>query len=200
MTFNYKVDKISFCKYEQINKMMKLPNPRLSRRMKCFIDNALKNEPLWDICCDHGYVGIKALETSQFTEVHFVDQIPHIMDRLEKLINEYWRIKPEHKYTLHAMSGESLNIDIHGTMLVAGVGGLTIKTILSSLLEKDKLHAKRLLLSPHTDEKTLIQFIEDAEFKTIYSVTDKILMPEGKRVKPLYILDIVDQKTAATSL
>ncbi len=177
--------------------MMKLPNPRLSRRMKCFIDNALKNEPLWDICCDHGYVGIKALETSQFTEVHFVDQIPHIMDRLETLIKEYWRIKPEHNYTLHAMSGEDIEVDIYGTMLIAGVGGLTIKTIISSLLKKDKLHARRLLLSPHTDEKTLIQLLDEVEFKNLYHLTDKILLPEGKRIKPLYIVDL---KIAAASI
>lgn len=169
---------------------MKLPNPKLTKRMKCFIDNAIKDEALWDICCDHGYVGIKALETSQFSEVHFVDQVPHIMQRLESLIKQYWRIKPEHKYTLHLMSGEELELDVRGTMLVAGVGGLTIKTIVSTLIEKNKLHARRLLLSPHTDEKVLIQYLDDTDFKKIYSVTEKILMPEGKRFRPLYVLDL----------
>jgi tRNA (adenine22-N1)-methyltransferase len=169
---------------------MKLTNPKLSRRMKCFIDNALKNDVLWDICCDHGYVGIKALESSQFSEVHFVDQIPHVMDRLEVLIKQYWRIRPEHKYTLHAMSGEDLELDICGTMLIAGVGGLTIKKIVSTLVEKKKLKAKRLLLSPHTDEKTLIHYMEEIDFKKLYSITEKIMMPEGKRFKPLYILDL----------
>lgn len=169
---------------------MRLPNPKLTARMKHFIDNALKDQPLWDICCDHGYVGIKALETSQFSEVHFVDQVPHIMERLETLIKQYWRIKPEHKYSLHLLSGEDLEIDVNGTMLIAGVGGLTIKTIVSTLIEKKKLHAKRLLLSPHTDEKVLIQYLDDADFQKFYSVTEKILMPEGKRFRPLYILDL----------
>jgi tRNA (adenine22-N1)-methyltransferase len=171
------------------NKIMNLPNPKLTKRMKCFIDHAIKDEALWDICCDHGYVGIKALETSQFSEVHFVDQVPHIMNRLDTLIKQYWRIKPEHKYTLHLISGEDLEFDVEGTMLVAGVGGLTIKTIVSRLLEKNKLHAKRLLLSPHTDEKVLINYLDDVEFQHLYSVTDKILMPEGKRFRPLYVLD-----------
>lgn len=169
---------------------MKLPNPKLTKRMKHFIDHALKDQPLWDICCDHGYVGIKALETSQFSEVHFVDQVPHIMERLETLIKQYWRIKPEHKYYLHLMSGEELEQDVSGTMLVAGVGGLTIKTIVSTLIEKKKLSAKRLLLSPHTDEKVLIEYLDDVDFKKVYSVTEKILMPEGKRFRPLYIIDL----------
>lgn len=169
---------------------MRLTNPKLSKRMKCFIDNALKNDVLWDICCDHGYVGIKALETSQFSEVHFVDQIPHVIDRLETLIKQYWRIKPEHRYSLHVMAGEDLDIDLRGTILIAGVGGLTIKKIVSTLIEKKRLHAKRLLLSPHTDEKTLIQYMDEIDFQNMYSITEKIMMPEGKRFRPLYILDL----------
>ena len=50
---------------------MKLPNPKLTKRMKCFIDHALIDKPLWDICCDHGYVGIKALETSYIRKTVF---------------------------------------------------------------------------------------------------------------------------------
>ena len=168
---------------------MKLANPRLTSRMKTFIDHSIKDAPLWDICCDHGYVGIKALETSEFTEVHFVDQVPHIMERLETLIKQYWRIKPEHHYVLHLMSGEDILVDVHGTMLVAGVGGLTIKTIVSTLIKKEKLFAKRLLLSPHTDEKVLVHYLDDEEFLSRFIVVEKILMPEGKRTRPLYIID-----------
>lgn len=168
---------------------MKLANPKLTSRMKTFIDHSIKDEPLWDICCDHGYVGIKALETSAFSEVHFVDQVPHIMERLETLIKQYWRIKPHHKYFLHLMSGENIENDIHGTMLVAGVGGLTIKTIVSTLIKNERLFARRLLLSPHTDEKVLIAYLEDEIFLSKYVVIEKILMPEGKRSRPLYVID-----------
>ena len=169
---------------------MKLPNPKLTKRMKCFIDHALIDKPLWDICCDHGYVGIKALETSQFSEVHFVDQVPHIMERLETLIKQYWRIKPQHKYFLHTISGENLEEEVGGTLLIAGVGGLTIAVTIKALLKKNKLSAQRLLLSPHTDEKVLIEYLGDADFQKIYSVTDKVLIPEGKRFRPLYIVDL----------
>ena len=173
---------------------MKLPNPKLSARMKSFIEHALKGQPFWDVCCDHGYVGIKALESSEFLEVHFVDQVPHIMQRLETLIKQSWRIKPEHKYFLYLLPGEEIEGEVHGTLLIAGVGGLTIKTIVSTLISNQKLKASRLLLSPHTDEKVLIQYLDDEVFKNLYTLTDKILMPEGKRFRPLYIFDLKQQR------
>lgn len=169
---------------------MKLPNPKLSNRMKCFIEHALKGQPFWDVCCDHGYVGIKALESSEFLEVHFVDQVPHIMQRLETLIKQSWRIKPEYKYFLYLLPGEEIEGEVCGTLLIAGVGGLTIMTIVSTLIANQKLKAQRLLLSPHTDEKVLIQYMDDENFKNLYSFTDKILIPEGKRFRPLYIFDL----------
>lgn len=169
---------------------MKLPNPKLSKRMKYFIEYALKDKPFWDVCCDHGYVGIKVLESSEFPEVHFVDQVPHIMQRLEALIKQSWRISPHHKYFLYLMPGEKIESEVHGTLLIAGVGGLTIKTIISHLIGNQKLQARRLLLSPHTDEKVLIHYIEDESFTNLYSFTKKILMPEGIRFRPLYIFDL----------
>ncbi len=171
---------------------MKLPNPKLSKRMQCFIENALKDRPFWDVCCDHGYVGLKALESCEFSEVHFVDQVPHIMHRLESLINQSWRIKANSKYFLYLMPGEDLEMEILGTILIAGVGGLTIKTIISSLITANKLKAHRLLLSPHTDEVVLVKYVEDNSFNKLYSLTNKILMPEGSRFRPLYIFDLIN--------
>ena len=171
---------------------MKLPNPKLSKRMQHFIEFALKEKPFWDVCCDHGYVGIKALESCEYSEVHFVDQVPHIMQRLETLINQSWRIKADSKYFLHLLPGEKIELNVFGTLLIAGVGGLTIKTIISSLISTKILKAQRLLLSPHTDEKILIQYMEDESFYKLYSFSRKILMLEGARHRPLYIFDMIN--------
>jgi tRNA (adenine22-N1)-methyltransferase len=169
---------------------MRLPNPKLSPRMRTFLDYALIDNVLWDVCCDHGYVGIKAMESGSFTEVHFVDQIPHIMERLDKLIHQSKKIK-DHKYFLYTLPGEAIINEIHGTMLIAGVGGSTIKNILQGLFLKKNLKAKRLLLSPHMDEKIFVAYIDSEEFKNAYSFKEKILMKEGPRERPLYIFDQV---------
>ena len=169
---------------------MRLPRPKLSSRMLTFIEHAVIGAPFWDVCCDHGYVGIKALETRLFPVVHFVDQVPHIMDRLKTLIEQSREGSLHSHYFLYSSSGEDLEENVEGTLLIAGVGGLTIKTILESLINKDKLKAQRLLLSPHTDERVLVDYMSNENFKTLYRPTEKILIPEGKRHRPLYLLDL----------
>ena len=168
---------------------MKLPSPKLTIRMRSFIDHAIPHAPFWDVCCDHGYVGIKALVSSQFTVVHFVDQVPHIMKRLQTLIYQNRELRSEHQYQLHVCSGEEINSNVEGTLLVAGVGGLTMKNILNALIDKDHLQCDRILLSPLTDEKVIVEFIMSEFFQGLYSVDDKKLLPEGKRERPLYILN-----------
>lgn len=158
--------------------------------MRTLLEHALKNEPLWDVCCDHGYVGIKALESGHHKEVHFVDQIPHIMERLQLLINQSRsNTLKQQSYYLYTLAGQDISNDIYGTLLVAGVGGTTIVTILDGLITKKNLKAKRLLLSPHMDEKIFVNYIESENFKHHYFLKEKIMMPEGPRERPLYIFD-----------
>lgn len=169
---------------------MKLPRPKISFRMRTFIEHAIVGGPFWDVCCDHGYVGIRALESNLFSEVYFVDQVPHIMNRLETLLEQSRKTTKEHKYFFYTQAGQDIESPVHGTLLIAGVGGLTIKTILASLIERKILHAKRLLLSPHTDELVLIDYLATESFQKIYQTSNKILIPEGKRHRALYILDL----------
>jgi tRNA (adenine22-N1)-methyltransferase len=165
----------------------KLPKPKVSERMKIFVDHGIDQLPYWDFCCDHGYIGIHALKSERFSEVHFVDQIPHIIERLQALFAQSDKVKPEYKYFFHIAAGEDLITKVEGNCLIAGVGGTTIKVILETLSQKDLLHAKRLLLSPHLDEHILNPFMESLNDR--YKLVEKIEIPEGKRVRPLYIYD-----------
>lgn len=160
---------------------------KVSLRMKTFIEHALPNAPFWDICCDHGHIGLEASLRGTFSEVHFVDQVPHIMKKLEELIAS--KPKGQTPLFIHCLAAEKLDLKIEGTFLVAGVGGLTISTIIKPLLENNRLACERLLLSPQTDEKTLLLFIDSDIMKLSYSLTAKILIPEGKRVRSLYVFD-----------
>lgn len=165
----------------------KLPKPKVSERMKIFVDWGIDQLPFWDFCCDHGYIGIHALKSERFSEVHFVDQVPHIIERLQTLFAQSDKVKPEYKFFFHIASGEDLKTKVEGNCLIAGVGGTTIKVILETLSQKDFLHAKRLLLSPHLDEHILNPFMESLSDQ--YKLVEKIEIPEGKRVRPLYIYD-----------
>ncbi len=170
---------------------MKLPKPKLSPRMQIFLDQGIAGLPFWDICCDHGYIGIGALKSDKFSEVHFVDQVPHIMDRLEKLFLQSPHLKPHYRYFFHRLPGEAIEVEIFGSFLVAGVGGATATSILKSLLERKNLKAHRLLISPHMDEKILLTFTTEKIFKVQYQFIEKIEIEEAGRVRPLYIFDLI---------
>lgn len=160
---------------------------KLSARLRVFLEQSLRDKPLWDICCDHGYVGIAALKEGTFSEVHFVDQVSHIIKKLESILIAEDYSTP---YYLHAIGAEGLNEKMSGTFLIAGVGGLTIKNIMSPLLKKELMQCERLLFSPQTDELVLVDFLASSEVSSLYELKEKILIPEGRRVRSLYVLDL----------
>ena len=174
----------------QQDKSGKLPAPKASRRMKIFVEKALEGEAFWDFCCDHGYIGIHALKVERFKEVHFVDQVPHIIHRLQKLFAQSHKVKEEYRYFFHVAAGENISHVVDGNCLIAGVGGTTIKIILENLKSNNLLQAKRLLLSPHLDEHILNPFMQE-KLGTIYQLKEKILIPEGRRSRPLYVYDLI---------
>ena len=167
---------------------MKLAKPKITPRMQAFLSNALPQRPFWDICCDHGYVSYAAILSNEFSEIHCVDQVPHIIVRLKQLFIERLGNDQENIF-YHEINAENLDKIVLGNCLIAGVGGLTIKNILSSLLGTQLLKADRLMLSPHTDEKVMLSYVESEDFKKYYHLVKKIIIIEGPRGRPLYIFD-----------
>ena len=158
--------------------------------MKLFLDLSIDNEPFWDLCCDHGYVGIGALESGRFSEVNFVDQVSHIIERLEILLNQHFLGTKVDQYHCYAIDAMKIEKELFGTILIAGVGGLTISNILEQLFESKKLKAKRLILSPHTDELYLRNYLHSIGFQLRSNKQQKIEFVEGNKTRSIYIIDL----------
>lgn len=157
--------------------------------MDLFISLSIPGMPFWDICCDHGHAGIGAAKTGAFTEIHLVDQLPHVMKNLEDFV---LRLAPEYRmvpYFFYAVSGQQIDREVRGTCLIAGVGGFTMKNILKALQDENKLKAKRLLLCPHTDEAELVAFLETPKLQEDYELMERRMIAVGKKMKPLFILN-----------
>ncbi len=157
--------------------------------MDLFISLALPGMPFWDICCDHGHAGIGAAKSGLFTEIHLVDQLPHVMRNLEEQV---YKLSPEYRmvpYFFYATAGQNINREVSGTCLIAGVGGFTMKLILKGLLEEGNLKAKRLILCPHTDEVELVSFLETPGMIQEYELAERRMIAVGKKMKPLFILN-----------
>lgn len=158
--------------------------------MQLFISLAHPGMPFWDICCDHGQAGIGAAKSGRFTEIHLVDRLPHVMKNLELFV---YNLPPEYRlvpYFFYASKGESLQKVVEGNCLIAGVGGLTMRQILQGLLEADNLRAKRLILCPHTDEAELVAFLQSEQLKMNYELVERRMIAVGKKMKPLFILNL----------
>lgn len=170
-----------------VEKPAKLPKPKFSPRMQKFVELADKDLPFWDFCCDHGYIGIAALLSNKFSEVHFVDQIPHIIERLKVLFEQSPDKEKYQNYYFHDNGGENLNLPVHGNIIIAGVGGRTIVSILSSIIKKNELYASKIILSPHLDIKLMEDFCEEYLSQLNYTFQIKYEVIEKNRTRPIYI-------------
>lgn len=164
---------------------------RLSDRMQAIYDHLLPGEPVWDFCCDHGYLGLSAYRSGNFPEVHFVDQVPHIMENLKNRFEQKHQKYEKHQRAYFwSQSGESLQEKVSGTVVIVGVGTYTITDILQGIHEKNSAFIKRYIISTHNYEDKLDAFLEAWEpFKSAHKLTKFCNVPENGRVRKLLIFD-----------
>ncbi|MGZ3775086.1 MAG: SAM-dependent methyltransferase [Pseudobdellovibrionaceae bacterium] len=163
---------------------------KLSRRMQLIFDHLLPGQPVWDFCCDHGYIGLNAYESGLFPEVHFVDQVPHIIQQLQlRFQNEYWQKDSAIQARFLAITGEDVAIPLSGSVIIAGVGAHTIFKILNTLQQKNLLQAQRLILGPQRDEEWLLKMLLEVPGFHYKRAADHCEIVERGRSRKLLIFD-----------
>ena len=168
------------------------PMFKLSRRMNFVFDHLIHGKPVWDLCCDHGYVGLNAYESGLFPEVNFVDQVPHIIDNLKTRFQaEYFQAEHSQKAFFWPQDGGTLP-QVQGTMIITGVGAIAILKILRSISSNNNLQASRLILGPHRDEILFeSELLNWPEFQKQYQLEQKYEIQEGRRSRILFIFNEV---------
>lgn len=163
---------------------------KLSRRMQLIYDHLLPGKPVWDFCCDHGYLGLNAYESGLFSEVHFVDQVPHIVEQLEaRFLAEYFREDAVTQAAFHSRPGEDLRQSVSGTVVITGVGAHTILKIVQTLREKGLLRADRLILGPQRDEQMLSDLLQKTLTNDFTRASEMLSVEERGRNRKLLIFD-----------
>lgn len=136
------------------------PMQKLSPRMQLIYDHLIPGEPVWDLCCDHGYMGLNAYASGLFPEVYFVDQVEHIVQRLEQQFQQnYLSLSSSVKAHFLPLPGESVQTEIRGTLVIAGVGAHTIFKIVQALHGRGVLRASKMILVPQKDEEKLLTLL-----------------------------------------
>ncbi len=144
-----------------------------SPRLQFIADNHLPNAPLWDVACDHGYLGLWGIKNG--LEVHFVDPSQHAINVLkEKLLYE------ENVHFYCTKMEEIAIKNIYGTISICGVGDHKIVSILKSL-ETKLTTPYKLILITQTKGNYLREYLKKYTYRE-YIVND------GKYQRPAFIV------------
>ena len=135
----------------------------ISKRLKAIAKYIEGYETLADIACDHGYLGIYAVEEYNLKEVLLTDINPMPLASAVKNV--------ESKNLSNIISTklgnglEPLTKD-YEVITICGIGGMLLKEILEEGLERAK-NAKRLILCPNSDLYEVRKFLADNDFDII---------------------------------
>jgi tRNA (adenine22-N1)-methyltransferase len=165
-----------------------MPNLKrtLSTRLSFVFSKLLPGEAVWDICCDHGYLGIKAHSSGLFSHVHFVDQVKHLIEPLRELFGETAGA------SFYALPAQDLPVTLRGNVVIAGVGAELICKIMRAQVEKQILQPARLILVPHKDEEKMQGWLgQDLVFSAQFRLIEKGQVEERGRLRDVFIYEPV---------
>ena len=116
----------------------------LPGRLHSLYELCLPGLPLWDLCCDHGLLGLWALERGAHTEVIFNDAVAHVLTALPaKIAGRPGRVV--------CANAEDISEPLLGNVVLAGIGGEKVVKILQAHARRGGLRAKRIAVCPEKD-------------------------------------------------
>lgn len=111
----------------------------LGTRLKHIFDWSLSAGPytdIWDLCCDHGRLGLHLHQASALAgcNIHLIDRVPSVIDTLD---TRYGQLLGSH-LSFTCMDASELVLPNSGNhlVIVAGVGGQTVATILQNITQR----------------------------------------------------------------
>jgi len=157
------------------------PSSKLGPRLNSIYDlivQAQQEKPyqyIWDCCCDHGYLGIKILANELCVKVVFVDQLPHLIEQLNKKIAPFDIGRHE---LITADAGDlTFNANVHHLVILAGVGGDSSVDIVQRIKKNHPTELIDFIFCPSSSKQTLRKYLA----KNKFSLLDEKLVYDNKR-------------------
>lgn len=138
-------------------------------------------EVLWDLCCDHGKIGLAALEKYPHLKIHFVDQVPSIMDRLKKNLGTDI---PSKTINFHISDIRKLSFPPGATIIAAGVGGLLLIEFLEAILPAN-IPNLQIILGAHQNIHDLRWYLNEKNL----AIKTEVLVRESNKFYELLALE-----------
>jgi tRNA (adenine22-N1)-methyltransferase len=167
----------------------KKPMKPLGSRLDTIFDSLLKNQDVWDFCCDHGLLGLRVYRSQEFKSIYFVDRVPQIMDKLENKFKQRF-LDPENltNYQFILSDGEKVQQIVEGNMVIAGVGTPTTLEILKGLQSQGYLNAQRLILAPQNYHDRFLLGMKE-HLGSLFNLTKTLEVEESGRIRSIFIFD-----------
>ena len=133
------------------------------------------NHNIWDLCCDHGKLGLALLESHKASKVVFVDQVSSIMDDLSRKIQKIKDLSPK-RYELLTLSAEKIQLEDQSLICLCGIGGDVAQTIMAGIIANNDCRNHQFLISAQYHMYDFRKFLISHDFK----VLNEELVFEGK--------------------
>lgn len=152
------------------------------RRLAAFVR---PHSVLYDLCCDHGYIGLTAWDQKPLAGLIFVDQSPNALRAVHEALRERQLSADPRVQVLTALA-EHLQIDKErpSDFVIAGVGIRTIVTIIRELFP-DGLGPHRLIICPEKNSLELRSFLQT---QRLGLVAEDVVM-EADRFREIMVLE-----------
>ena len=155
---------------------------KVSQRFKLLVSYVKKSSSLYDLCCDHGMMGIYAYESGITKKIYFVDRVASIMARLESKVRPFITDESE----VHFVTADAKDIKVvdNASIILAGVGDALGANILKSLIDTKK--QQRWIISLQKFNVETRKFLNSIEVDLI---EDKVFK-EKSRYRELIVFDL----------
>ncbi|WP_022940050.1 tRNA (adenine(22)-N(1))-methyltransferase TrmK [Psychromonas hadalis] len=118
---------------------------------------------IWDCCCDHGLLGLQLLGKSKAKHIHFVDIVSPLLIEIETKLKRFYQ--GEHHWHVHCLDVALLPLQPYKNekqlIIIAGIGGLLLVKLLTTLLPLTKALNVEFILSPVHHHYQLRHFLNE---------------------------------------
>lgn len=169
-----------------------MDSPKLSERLNTIFQALTPGYPLWDVCCDHGYLGLAAYLSGQFPEIFFVDRVEEIITDLNlRFHQKYFSANNPTRYEFLPLNGGEIGRPVSGNLVIAGVGSPTIENILKSLNSNGFLKANHLILCPQNHPLVFLEKMQE-DLKSNYELRAHQIVFEKTRHRHIFVFDCIN--------
>ena len=135
--------------------------PKITARISRLCSFVVKDRSTWDLCCDHGLIGLSAWTRHRLPELHFVDRAPGVVAELEAELRD--RIDLTSIF-FHPVDATELMLPVKPcNVIIAGVGFRAMKRIIEAIYPARLPH--RVIISVHAEAQKVEQTMKGLGFR-----------------------------------